>query len=182
MMKKITTLILLLTTVVIGYSQNLYKATSGEISFFSETPMENIDAVNKDIKALINTKNGDIAFIVANRGFRFEKPLMEEHFNENYMESDKYKASMFKGKIVGNIDFTKDGVYPVTAKGALTIHGVEKNREIEGKLTIKDGKMTIKSTFNIKIKEHKIKIPKLVVKNIAEVVKTTVNLNFELKK
>ena len=181
-MKKITFLILLLTTVIIGYSQNLYKATSGEISFFSETPMENIDAVNKDIKALINTKNGDVAFIVANRGFKFEKPLMEEHFNENYMESDKYKASMFKGKIVGSVDFTKDGAYPVKAKGSLSIHGVEKDREIEGILTIKEGKMIITSTFNINIKEHKIKIPKLVVKNIAEVVKTTVDLNFELKK
>lgn len=181
-MKKITLLFLLLNIIIMGNSQNLYKATSGEISFFSETSMENIDAVNKDIKALINTKNGDVAFIVANRGFKFEKPLMEEHFNENYMESDKYKASMFKGRIEGNVDFTKDGVYPVKAKGTLNIHGVEKDREIEGELTIKDGKMKITSAFNIKLKEHKIKIPKLVVKNIAEVVKTTVNLNFELKK
>lgn len=182
MMKKITFLILFLTTVVIGYSQNLYKATSGEISFFSETPMENIDAVNKDVKALINTKNGEFAFIVANRGFRFEKPLMEEHFNENYMESDKYKASMFKGKIDGNVDFTKDGVYPIKAKGTLNIHGVDQEREIDGELTIKEGKMTLTSKFDIKVKDHKIKIPKLVVKNIAEVVKTTVSLNFELKK
>ena len=181
-MKKFTFLILFLTTVIIGYSQNLYKATSGEISFFSETPMENIDAVNKDIKALINTKNGDVAFMVANRGFKFEKPLMEEHFNENYMESDKYKASIFKGKIVGNVDFTKDGVYQVKAKGTLTVHGVEKEREIDGELIIKDGIMSITSSFNIKLKAHKIKIPKLVVKNIAETVKTTVNLNFELKK
>lgn len=181
-MKKITLLFLLFSTVVVGYSQNLYKATSGEISFFSETPMENIDAVNKDVKALINTENGDIAFIVANRGFKFHKPLMEEHFNENYMESDKYKASMFKGEIIGSVDFTKDGVYSVKAKGTLNIHGVDQEREIEGELTIKDGKMNITSTFDIKVKDHKIRIPTLVVKNIAETVKTTVNLNFELKK
>ncbi len=182
MMKKVTFLILLISIVSIGYSQNLYKATSGEISFFSETPMENIDAVNKNLKALINTKNGDVAFIVTNIGFKFEKPLMEEHFNENYMESDKYKSSMFKGKIVGNVDFTKDGTYPVKAKGTLNIHGVDKKREIDGELTIQEGKISMTSEFEVNLKDHKIKIPKLVVKNISETVKVTVNLNFELKK
>ena len=140
-MKNSFLLILFLSIFIVGNSQNLYKATSGEISFFSETPMENIDAVNKNLKALINTKNGDVAFIVTNVGFKFEKPLMEEHFNENYMESDKYKTSMFKGKIEGSVDFTKDGTYQVKAKGTLNIHGVDQEREIEGKLIIKEGKI-----------------------------------------
>ena len=180
-MKKLTYLILFLSTVV-GYTQNLYKATDGEISFFSETPIENIDAVNKGVKALINTKNGEVAFIVANIDFHFEKPLMEEHFNENYMESDKYKTSVFKGKIIGNVEYTIDGKYPVKVKGMLNMHGVEKEREMEGELIVKDGKVNIVSEFNVDLKDHKIKIPKLVVKNIAETVKVTVNLNFELKK
>jgi len=180
-MKKITLVVLILSTVIVGYSQNLYKSVSGEISFFSETPMENIDAVNKDVKSLINTKNGDIAFIVTNVGFHFEKPLMEEHFNENYMESDKYKVSMFKGKILGDVDFTKDGNYPVKAKGVLNMHGVDKEREIEGSLIIKDGIINVVTEFNVKLEDHKIDIPKLVVKNIAEIVKVKVNVNFELK-
>jgi hypothetical protein len=86
------------------FSQEIYKSTSGSIAFFSETPMENINAANKQLKALLNTKNGEVAFVVTNVGFEFDKPLMGEHFNENYMESDKYKISVFKGKIVETID------------------------------------------------------------------------------
>ena len=181
MMKKITFLILFLSTIV-GYSQGLYKAVDGDISFFSETPMENIDAVNKDVKALINTKTGDVAFMATNVGFHFEKPLMEEHFNENYMESDKYKVSVFKGKIVEKVDYTSNGSHKVTVKGTLNVHGVEQERTIAGEVVIADGKITVKSEFDMKVKDHKIKVPKLVVKNIAETVKVTVNLNFEPKK
>ncbi len=180
-MKKLTFLILFLSTVV-GYSQNLYKAVDGEIAFFSETVMENIDAVNKDVKALINTKTGEVAFIVANVGFHFEKPLMEEHFNENYMESDKYKTSVFKGKVIGDVDYTKDGEYIVKVKGELNMHGVEKEREIDGRIVVKDGGFKVASNFNVNLKDHKIKVPKLVVKNIAETVKVTVDINFQLKK
>jgi len=180
-MKRITIIFFLLFSVSIGFSQNLYKATSGEISFFSETPMENIDAVNKKVKALINSKNGDVAFIVTNVGFKFEKPLMEEHFNENYIESDKYKTSMFKGKIEGSVDFTKNGTYPVIVKGVLSIHGVDREREIEGEIIIVDSKIRIVSEFNINIKDHEIQVPKLVIKNIAETIKATVNIDFETK-
>lgn len=162
-------------------AQDLYKATDGEISFFSEAPVENISAVNKDVKALINAKNAEVAFIVTNVGFKFEKPLMEEHFNENYMESHKYKVSVFKGKIIDKIDFTKDGTYEVTAKGTLDIHGVTVEREIKGTLTISNGKINLTTDFDVALKDHKIKIPSVVVKNIAEVVKVTVNINFAKK-
>lgn len=162
-------------------AQDLYKATDGEISFFSEAPVENISAVNKDVKALINAKNAEVAFIVTNVGFKFEKPLMEEHFNENYMESHKYKVSVFKGKIIDKIDFTKDGTYEVTAKGTLDIHGVTVEREIKGTLTISNGKINLTTDFVVALKDHKIKIPSVVVKNIAEVVKVTVNINFAKK-
>jgi len=181
-MKKIILLIAFIVTITVGFAQNLYKAVDGEISFFSETPMENIDAVNKEVKALINIKTGEVAFIATNVGFHFEKPLMEEHFNENYMESDKYKVSVFKGKIVGQIDFTKDGKYNVNVKGSLNIHGVEKEREITGVITVVNGKLNVTTRFIVKVKDHKIKIPRLVIKNIAETVKVAVNLNFEIKK
>jgi len=181
-MKKIILLIAFIVTITVGFAQNLYKAVDGEISFFSETPMENIDAVNKEVKALINIKTGEVAFIATNVGFHFEKPLMEEHFNENYMESDKYKVSVFKGKIVGQIDFTKDGKYNVNVKGYLNIHGVEKEREITGVITVVNGKLNVTTSFIVKVKDHKIKIPRLVIKNIAETVKVAVNLNFEIKK
>lgn len=162
-------------------AQALYKATDGEISFFSEAPIENMSAVNKEVKALINAKNAEVAFIVTNVGFKFEKPLMEEHFNENYMESHKYKVSVFKGKIIDKIDFSKEGTYKVTAKGTLDIHGVKVEREINGTLVISNGKITLTSEFDVALKDHKIKIPKVVVKNIAEIVQVTVTINFEKK-
>ena len=180
-MKKIIFIILFLSNVV-GYSQGLYKAVDGDISFFSETPMENIDARNNYVKALINTKTGEVAFIATNIGFHFKKPLMEEHFNENYMESDKYKISVFKGKIVEQLDYSVNGTHKVTVKGTLNLHGVEKEREIPGEITITEGKISVKSEFEVQVKDHKIKIPKLVIKNIAETVKVKVNLNFEPKK
>lgn len=177
-MKKITIIICLLVCTISLSAQDIYKATDGEISFFSEAPVENISAVNKDVKALINAKNAEVAFIVTNVGFKFEKPLMEEHFNENYMESHKYKVSVFKGKIINEIDFTKDGTYEVTAKGTLDIHGVTVEREIKGTLTINNGKINLTTAFDVLLKDHKIKIPKIVVKNIAEFVKVTLNINF----
>ena len=180
-MKKITLTLIFISLTFIGYSQEIYKATSGEISFFSETPLENIEAVNKLVKGLINTKNNEFAFITTIIGFKFEKPLMEEHFNENYMESEKYKTAMFKGKIIENIDFSKDGEYTVEAKGILNIHGVDQERTIEAKITVADGKLFVASKFKIKLEEHKIEIPKLVVKNIAEVVDVNVKMELEPK-
>eukprot|EP00389_Voromonas_pontica_P000500 GDKH01000733.1.p1 GENE.GDKH01000733.1~~GDKH01000733.1.p1 ORF type:complete len:108 (+),score=16.59 GDKH01000733.1:31-324(+) len=97
------------------------------------------------------------------------------------MESHKYKVSVFKGKIVDEVDFTKDGTYEVTAKGALDIHGVTVEREIKGTLTISNGKINLTTEFDVALKDHKIKIPSVVVKNIAEVVKVTVNINFAKK-
>jgi hypothetical protein len=180
-MRTITIIIYLLVSTISISAQDLYKATDGEISFFSEAPVENISAINKDVKALINAKNAEVAFIVTNVGFKFEKPLMEEHFNENYMESHKYKVSVFKGKIIDEVDFTKDGTYEVTAKGTLDIHGVTVEREIKGTLTISNGKINLTTEFDVALKDHKIKIPSVVVKNIAEVVKVTVNINFAKK-
>ena len=180
-MKKLILLTLFFTTISVGFSQGLYKATSGKISFFSETPMENIDAINKKVKAIINTKSNEFAFICTIMGFKFEKPMMEEHFNETYMESDKFKTAMFKGKIIGDVDYTKDGKYTVEAKGTLKIHGVEKERTIKAEINIADGKVMVVGEFEIDLKDHKIKIPKLVIKNIAETVRVTVNMEFESK-
>lgn len=162
--------------------QNIYKSTDGNVSFFSETPMENIDAENKTLTALLNVKTGEMAFLVTNNGFKFDKPLMEEHFNENYIESDKYKVSSFKGKVAGEgMDLNKNGTYQVIAKGTLDMHGVEKEREIEGVITVKDGKINLSCEFDIALKDHKIKIPKLVTEKIAESVLVKVNINLSPK-
>jgi hypothetical protein len=182
-MKKIILLSLFVGLFQFSNAQDLYQIVDGEVSFFSTTPVEDIDAVNKTVKGLINTKNNDVAFIVTIVGFHFKKPLMEEHFNENYMESDKKgnETAMFKGVIIEKIDYTKDGEYDVSAKGTLTVHGVAKDRIIKGKLIIKAGKIQLITDFDIQLADHDVKIPKVVTKKIAETVAVKVNANFEKK-
>ena len=106
---------------------------------------------------------------------------MEEHFNENYMESDQFKTAMFKGVIVEKIDYTKDGEYKVTAKGELNIHGVNKERLISGKMIIKNGKIQVIASFDVRLADHDVDIPKVVTKKIAETVTVKVKTNFEKK-
>ena len=163
---------LLLTTcfAISGYCiyGQIYTAKSGEVTFFSEAPIENIEAVNKVATSLLNTASNDIVFSVTMIAFEFEKALMREHFNENYMETEKYPKAAFKGKINETIDFTKDGTYQVSATGKLTIHGVEQDRTIEGTLTVNEGQILLKTEFKVLLKDHNIKIPKLVIKNLAE--------------
>jgi polyisoprenoid-binding protein YceI len=100
---------------------------------------------------------------------------MQEHFNENYMESDKYVDARFSGKVNENIDWKKDGVYNVTVSGKLTVHGVDKDRTIPGTITVKNGIISILTKFDISCKEHGIKIPSMMTEKIAETVAVTVN-------
>ena len=106
---------------------------------------------------------------------------MEDHFNENYMESDHFKIAMFKGGIVEEVDYAINGEYAVTAKGILTIHGVSKNRLIKVKIIIKSGKIQLITNFDIKLADHNIDIPKVVTQKIAEAVDVKVSANFEKK-
>jgi polyisoprenoid-binding protein YceI len=152
---------------------------TGKINFFSKTPVENIDAVSNRVLAVLNTEKSTLAFKIANTSFEFENKLRQEHFNEKYMESEQFPYSTFSGKINETVDFTKDGEYPVTVKGKLNIHGVEIERTIPGNIKIQNGEITMQSEFKVLVKDHKIKIPKLVVANIAEEI--TVNVTTMLK-
>jgi hypothetical protein len=157
----------------------IYIAKTCEISFFSSSPLEDIEAVNKAAKPIINTSNNEVAIKIVISAFQFEKPLMQEHFNENYMESEKFPNAMFKGKINETVDWTKDGEYKVTVTGKLTIHGVEKDRTIDGIVKIKGQEINISSKFKIHIADHGIKVPSLYVQNIAEDVDVKLNATLE---
>jgi CO dehydrogenase/acetyl-CoA synthase gamma subunit (corrinoid Fe-S protein) len=157
----------------------IFMAKTCEISFFSSSPLEDIKAVNKAAKPIINSATNDVVIKIAITAFQFEKPLMQEHFNENYMESEKFPNSIFKGKINEKIDWTKDGEYKVSVAGKLTIHGVEKDRTIDGVLTIKGQEINISSKFNIHIADYGIQVPNLYVQNIAEDVEVKINATLE---
>ena len=155
------------------FPQQLLKGKESSLSFFSTTPLENISAKNKYVALVIKTTTGDIQIQAPNTGFTFERPLMQEHFNENYMESEKYPSSSFSGKIVEPLDYSKDGVKSVTAKGKLTVHGVTKEVEIKGTITVASGKTTLEAKFPVKVADYGIKVPTLVSQKIAEVVEVT---------
>lgn len=176
--------ILILFTFCIFFTSNaqeLWKVTESKVHFFSEAPLENIEAENVKSQGLLKTTTKDVAIVVPIIEFDFEKPLMEEHFNENYMETSKFKTATFKGTIQEDINFKKEGKYEVTAKGVLKIHGVEQERTLKGELEIKGNSIMVNCKFPVALADHDIEIPKMVIENLAEVVKVTFNLKFEPK-
>jgi len=163
-------------------AQKVY-TKNGNISFFSKSPLENISANNNQVMSVLNQQTGEMQFSVLIKSFHFEKALMEEHFNENYMESNKFPKSSFKGTIsdVSKINFAKDGNYAVNVSGDLTIHGVTKKVSAPGSITVKNGVATANSKFSVKLADYNVSIPKVVKDNIAEVIDITVACTYDQK-
>ncbi len=168
-----------LTISLIGYTsftQPYYKSNnSNVISFYSKAPLEDIEAVNKEATSIIDIPTRNVAFKVPIKSFKFQNRLMQEHFNENYMHSDKFPDGTFAGKIIEYVDLKKEGEHEVTVSGKLTIHGVTQNRTIKGKITIKNQTAMIDCKFDVYLKDHHIDIPKMVIKKIAEKIEVTVH-------
>jgi polyisoprenoid-binding protein YceI len=154
------------------------KAKASTISFFSKTPVEDISAKSSKASAAFDPAKKAIAFKIGIASFIFPSKLMQEHFNENYMETEKFPDATFAGAIQENVDLTKDGTYNVTVVGKMKIHGVEKAYSAKGTIAIKGKSVTINSKFIVALKDHNIEIPKLVIKNIAETIEVTVNATF----
>ena len=158
--------------------QDIYVCKNATVSIYSKAPIEDIEAKTDKGTSVFNAATGEFAFSVPIRSLKFDKALMQEHFNENYMESDKYPQASFKGKLAQTPDVTKDGVYPVMANGVLEVHGVKQSRTIPGKLTVSGGVISLSSEFMVACKDHKIEIPTLVFHNIAETIKVQVNASY----
>jgi hypothetical protein len=170
-------LLILFAVIIIGYTanaQDVYSSKNVNIKFFSSAPLEDIEANTANGISVLTTTKNDFVFSVQIKSFTFAKSLMQEHFNENYMESDKYPDAKFTGKINEPVDWKKDGTYSVTVTGKLTIHGVDRDRTIPGKITVKGNNISISSEFDISCTDHKVNIPKLMTEKIAETVKVTV--------
>jgi polyisoprenoid-binding protein YceI len=181
-MKKLHILILtgLLLSATFVNAQK-YMTKTGSIRFYSHTPMEDIEATNKQVNSALDITSGEFIFKLLMKGFEFEKALMQEHFNENYVESDKYPNASFKGKALNlkDLNFSKDGTYPATIEGDLTIHGVTKKITEKGTFEVKGGKIIGKSKFNISLKDYNVIIPKAVVNNISDIIEITVDVSLE---
>lgn len=155
-----------------GVAQSaLYATSTGQTSFFSETPAENISAINKKTQAILNISTGEIAVRMNIRDFDFPNELMEEHFNENYLESEKYPTATFRGKLDEMVDFSKKGTHDLSATGAFTIHGKTQPRTLKGRLIVHDGGIAIESGFEVSLTDHAIEVPKIVFMKIAQVIR-----------
>ncbi len=161
------------------FAQDVYICKDINIHFFSEAPLENIEATTEKAVGAINAEDGKVFFKVPIKTFDFEKELMEEHFNENYMESDEFPHGIYNGFVTGEWDASTPGTYEVSVEGTMNIHGVEQERKDMGTITVnEDGSLDINAVFMVALEDHEIEVPKLVVKNIAENIEITVKGNF----
>ena len=161
----------------------VYYTKNGNITFFSKSILEDIQADNNQVISVMNVETGTLQFSALNNAFHFPKAKMEEDFNDNYIESNKYPRSTFSGTIsnVRDVDFGKDGSYSVMIKGDLTIHGVTKNITTRATVTVSNGNISAAATFNVLVKDYKISVPSIVAKKIAESIQIKVNCNYQKK-
>lgn len=162
-------------------AQNKYFTRDGKVSFVSDAPLEKIEAINNKASSVFDASTGQLEFAVLIKAFEFEKDLMQQHFNENYMESDKYPKAVFKGTIsnVSTIDFSKPGNIPVTVAGQLTMHGVTKELTATGTFEISESGLAANSSFKINLDDYNISVPKLVRDKIAREVAIEITAHYK---
>jgi polyisoprenoid-binding protein YceI len=161
-MKKFSLLLLFFAIFYHSVSAQLYQTRTGFIGFYSKTPLEDIKAENNQVYAVIDTDKKNLAFSLLLKGFVFTKELMQEHFNENYVESDKYPKATFTGSYTGDVQTQHDGVYKVVVKGNLTLHHITKAIEVTGTLEISGTKLNVKADFKLMPEDFAITIPGIV--------------------
>lgn len=167
----------------INHSGGIYKTNTGNISFYSHTPVEDIRALNHKVKTAFSSESGQLQFSCLIKDFEFKKALMQEHFNESYMESTTYPKATFNGFIasVSAIDFNKDGSYTSEVKGKLTIKDVSKKVSTTATFVVSGGVVNAKATFNVNPYDYNVKIPKMIAPKISESIEITVDSDYTHK-
>jgi hypothetical protein len=182
-MKKIGLAFMLLLALN-SQAQERLLCRNASVKFSSKMPLEDIEAVNNQGLSVIDLASGNIEFSVLLKGFIFPNALMQEHFNENYVESNKYPRAQFKGKIqsIPVIDLTKNADYNFTLKGTMLLHGQSKEMTTQAQLHVKEDKVTGESIFDIVLEDYAIEIPKLVKDKIAKKISINVKAIYQIQK
>ena len=184
-MKKFNTVAIAIILAIASFGQK-YFTKNGKINFdaTSANSPEKVEAINRTVTCVVDTKTGNIQFAALMKGFEFEKALMQEHFNENYVESDRFPKAEFKGLIVANdaLNYSKDGTYAVKVKGKLTIHGETREVDANGKMVVQNGIINASADFNIVLSDYKVSIPGLVADKVSKTAKISVACQLELFK
>ncbi len=183
MRKRILAIVVMVCPYFFLNAQDIWYTRNGTISFHAGTSLEDIDAVNNDVGSYINIKSGEVAFTVLVKSFHFRRALMEQHFNESYMESTKFPKATFSGKITedAKVNFGRDGNYPVSIEGDLTIHGVIRKVTVPANILVKGGIFTATSNFKVIISDYGISIPGIVVNKISKVASIEAKCHYEKK-
>ena len=177
-MKKYILPLLLLAACTQVKAQKLF-TRNAEISFSSKTNAETIEAENKQVLAIVNVPTKEVALNVLIKGFLFPKQLMQDHFNEEVLESDKFPKASFTGVIKDNIDLSKPGNYNVTISGKMTMHGVTKPMDIPAKLAVSAGQVVGNTTFKVNYSDFAIKLPALLNKTVSPSINVVVNMTLK---
>jgi hypothetical protein len=173
-------LLWLFLNVIFAVNAQKYMTKNGFIGIYSHTPMEDIKGDNNQVAGVLDISTGEMVFQALIKSFHFERALMEEHFNENYMESEKFPKSSFKGKItnLSSVNFSKNGTYDVTVEGDLNIHDVTNKISTKGTIEVVTGGINASSKFNIIPEDYKINIPGLVRDKINKNLEVTVSMKY----
>jgi polyisoprenoid-binding protein YceI len=182
-MKKVCLSAFLFLGIFTTNAQQKLITQTGKITFDAGTGLEDIVAVNKGVSAAINPKTGKMQFKMDIAGFEFKRQLMQDHFNENYMESEKYPNAGFIGNItnIDKVNFGKDGKYKVQVKGILEIHGVKNEVETEGFIQVKGKEVNSQAEFAIQLDDYKINVPRVVKDKLSNTVKISVDCDYTSK-
>jgi hypothetical protein len=170
--------VILLSMLNIHAGQDLYTCKNARITLFSSALIEDIKAVTSTGVSVYNAATGELDFSVPISSFQFDKAFMQQHFNSDYMESDRYPRATFKGKIQESIDVSNDGTYTVYTRGELTVHGITQTRTIPGTLTVKNGIVYMASEFMVNCADHHIDIPQILFYHIAESIKINITATY----
>ena len=178
-MKKIMVIAFLLMGFTLTNAQK-YLTKEGNIELYSKTPLLVIDGKSQTAGSIIDAANGDVVATVLITSFKFKEALLEEHFNENYLESDKYPKAQFKGKISNwsSVNVGKNGTYPITIEGDLTIHGVTKPIKAEGKLVVSGDKLKATTEFYVSLESYNIRVEESYKDRIPDKIKLTLDFDY----
>jgi hypothetical protein len=170
-------LVVWLAAITPGQSQQRFFAEKSTVTFFSDGVIEDISATNTKVTSIYDITKGDIAYLISIKDFQFVNKLMQVHFNEKYMESEKYPKSSFQGRVTG-FDAAKEGLQSVKAIGKITIHGVTRDIEIPGTAEMKGNQVFVKAKFMVRLMDYNIRVPQIVWQNIAQQVEVTVDFSY----
>ncbi len=178
MLRKLLLVTFIFMFVAQALAAQVYLTRNGTIRFFSEAPLENIEAVNRQVNSALNVENGEFVFRLPMRSFSFEKALMQEHFNDNFVESHKYPNASFQGEIpdIDDLDLTSGEEIDVVVQGDLTIKDVTKSIREAGTLRMQDDTIRGKAVFIVKPEEYNIRIPNRYTRNIASEIEVSVDV------